>query len=228
MKYLVSLPYTTEEYKDEFLKKSKLDNVCLVDNTVANIGFPASTNINMKKFIEQGADWFIVCGTSIRFGEPGGLDFIEALKNSNHLVVEAQVVYGWHLIAFHKTIIEKVGFWDENFVPYGYDDLDYSLRIQKAFNASDFMETRLPDGHGLWEKVLIDVDDAGMGHSVKLGKIDFRPELNEETREYYKSKWGLYPGSGEDITNTHPIPFNNPDFDLKYFPPKDGYVYYVG
>lgn len=228
MKYLVSVPYTVEEYKDEFLKRSKLENVYLIDNTIANIGFPASTNINMKRFIDQDADWFIVCSTSIRFGEAGGLDFIEALENSNHLVVEAQVVYGWHLIAFHKTIIENVGFWDENFVPYGYDDLDYSLRIQKTFNTSDLMGTQLPNGRGLWTKVLIDVEDAGMGHSVKMGKVDFRPELNEETREYYKNKWGCYPGSGENITNTYERPFNDKKFDLKYFPSNEGYVYYVG
>jgi hypothetical protein len=66
-----------------------------------------------------------------------------------------------------------------------------------------------------------------MGHSVKMGKVDFRPELNEKTREYYKNKWGLYPGTGENGSNTYATPFNNPDFDLKYSPPNNGYVYYV-
>lgn len=227
MKYLVSVPYTTEEYKNDFLQTCKLNNIYLVDNTSINIGFPASTNINMKKFIDLGYDWFIVCGTSIRFGSSGGLDFIEALEKSNSLVVEAQVVYGWHLIAFHRTIIENVGLWDENFVPYGYDDLDYSLRIQKTFNAPGIENIKLDDGLELWTKVLIDVYDVGMGHSVKTGKVDFRPELNEETREYYKNKWGLYPGSGENITNTYQSPFNNKKYDLKYFPARERYEYYV-
>lgn len=227
MKYLVSVPYTTEEYKDDFLKTCKLDNICLIDNTSVNLGFPASTNINMKKFIDLGYDWFIVCGTSIRFGKSGGLDFIEALEKSNSLVVEAQVVYGWHLIAFHRTIIQNIGLWDENFVPYGYDDLDYGLRIQKAFNDPRIENIKLGDGLELWKKALIDVYDIGMGHSVKTGKVDFRPELNEETREYYKSKWGFYPGSGETITNTYPFPFNNKEYDLTYFPPRERYEYYV-
>jgi len=227
VKYLVSVPYTSEEYKNDFLKTCKLDNVYLIDNTSMNMGFPASTNTNMKKFIELGYDWFIVCGTSIRFGESGGLDFIEALEKSNNLVVEAQVVYGWHLIAFHRTIIENVGLWDENFVPYGYDDLDYSLRIHKTFSLPGANRVPLDDGIDLWTKASIDVDDIGMGHSVKTGKVDFRPELNEETREYYKSKWGMYPGSGETTTNTYEFPFNNKDYDLKYFPPRDRYEYHV-
>ena len=227
MKYLVSVPYTTEEYKDEFLKYSKLDNISLIDNTIKNIGFPNSTNINMQKFLEQDADWFIVCGTSIRFGEPGGLDFIEALEKTKYLVVEAQPVYGWHLIAFHRTIIDKVGFWDENFVPYGYDDLDYSLRIQKAFNSSDLMGEKSLGSHNIWTKTTIDVNDAGMGHSVKMNKIDLRPELNEQTREYYRSKWGLYPGNGENIENTYKHPFNDPSNDISYFPSNKEYVYYV-
>lgn len=187
------------------MEDCKFENVLEIDNTGRNLGIMASHNLGVDKMYEEDADWLIIMSAAVRFGPTGGLDFIETLKTTNWKVVEAAPVYGWHLIAFHRSVIDKVGYWDTNFTPYGYDDLDYSLRIRKAFK---------DDPDFKWEKDIIDIKDTIMGHSLRLG--DVRPN-DEALMDYYERKWGKRPGSGEDITNTYDHPFNDPSLDLKYF-----------
>lgn len=205
MKYVVVLPYRVQRFRDACMETCKFENVLEIDNTGRNLGIMASHNLGIDKMYEEDADWLIIMSAAVRFGEKGGLDFIEALKTTHCKVLEAAPVYGWHLIAFHKSVIDKVGGWDTNFTPYGYDDLDYSLRIRKAFaNDPDFK----------WEKVVIDIKDTIMGHSIRLGDV---PVNDAVLMDYYNRKWGKYPGTGEDASNTYPTPFNDPNLDLKFF-----------
>lgn len=206
MKYVVVLPYVHKPYYDACIKTVKLKNVLSVDNTENNIGIMASHNLGIKHMIEKDADWLIVMSAALRFPASGGLDFIEELKKRpNHLVVEAAGVFGWHLIAFSRRCIEKVGNWDENFTPYGYDDLDYSWRIQCAFG--------LDDRSQLWEKAPVEVSDMGMAHSLKKGNV--KPD-NDKLREYYFSKWGVVPEG--DHSSAYQKPFNGEFNSIQYWP----------
>ncbi len=203
LKYTVVLPFVHNPYKDECLATSKLDNVLLVDNTDINLGIMKSHNLGIDKMRADNSDWLIILSAAVRFGEPGGLDFIaEIEKRSNDLAVEAMPVFGWHLIAFNKKTIEKVGCWDENFTPYGYDDLDYSWRIQLAF--------ALLDKGPKWTKVKIDVTDMGMAHSIHIGKIKTQNE--QKLRKYYLKKWGGIPQP------VYKHPFNDPKNKINYWP----------
>lgn len=206
MKYVVVLPYIVKRFRDACMENCKFENVLEIDNTARNMGIMASHNLGIEKMYEEDADWLIVMSAAVRFGDRGGLDFIKTLETTDWKVVEADPVYGWHLIAFHRSVIDKVGYWDTNFTPYGYDDLDYSLRIRKAF---------ADDPEFKWEKVTIDITDTIMGHSLRLG--DVRPN-DEALMAYYENKWGMSPGSGENASNTFNTPFNDPSLDLKYFP----------
>jgi len=203
MKYTVVLPYAYRPYFDECMKTCKLENVLAIDNTVNNIGIMKAHNLGIEKMIADDSDWLIIMSAAIRFGEKGGLDFIEELeKRPNDIAVEAIGVYGWHLIAFNRKTIERVGKWDENFTPYGYDDLDYSWRIQCAYE----LEKVRP----VWVKVPVDVADAGMGHSIHLGKIVTQDD--NKLREYFIKKWG-------DIHHPkYKTPFNIPDCELGFWP----------
>lgn len=135
-----------------------------------------SHNLGIDKMKEDDSDWLIVLSAAMRFGEPGGLDFIAELEKApGDLVIEPSYIFGWHLIAFSRQVIEKVGRWDENFTPYGFDDLDYSWRIQKTFDITA----------PLWRKVSVDVSDAGMAHSIHIGKVE--SDVNR-LREYFKEK----------------------------------------
>lgn len=208
MKYTIVLPFIDREYADECIKSMKFDpaSILLVDNTVDNIGIMKSHNAGIAKMTADGSDWLIILSASVVFGEQGGLDFIAELeKRPDFVAVEAAGVFGWHLIAFNKKTIEKVGRWDENFTPYGYDDLDLSWRIQLAFD--------LTGVRPVWEKVPVDLKDKGMGHSVKTGKI--KTQGNDKLRKYFFEKWGGI---------TPPIyknPFNDKSNSVKYFPKPD-------
>ena len=217
MKYVVVVPYTVQSVMDEFMATCKLENVLKIDNTVNNIGCMASHNLGVDKMYETESDWLIVISPAIRFGSPGGLDFVEKLKNTQHKIVEGMGVFGWHLIAFHKDVIDKVGKWDTNFTPYGYDDLDFSIRIQKAFPFAFSNDERFAVNSEkmlLWTKELVDVKDTIMSHSMKLNKIKTD---DPHHRVYYEKKWGRLPGTGEHLLNTYEHPFNDPKNDITYF-----------
>ena len=204
MKYQVVLPYAFKQYRDECMSTCKLENVFEVDNTVNNIGIMRSHNMGIDLMKNNDADWLIILSAAVRFGRQGGLDFVEYLeKAKGHLVVEASGVYGWHLIAFSRGLVEKVGRWDENFTPYGYDDLDYSWRIQKAFG----LEMRSQ----LWNKVHVSVGDMGMAHSIHRGGIV--TQRDAELRDYYTRKWGGMSGK-----ETYSFPFNDPLARLDFWP----------
>jgi GT2 family glycosyltransferase len=203
MRYVVCLPFRVQEFRDECLATCKLENIVEIDNTENNIGIMASHNIGIEELYKQDADWFIIMSAAIRFGERGGLDLIEYLEQTDAQVVEEYDLYGWHLMAFRRDVIDAVGQWDENFTPYGYDDLDYSIRLQKAFPNIK------------WEKTTFDVSDTIMGHSIKLGGVRSNDNI---LHQYFYNKWGHYPGGGHPVNEYYDTPFNLPDVDIKYFP----------
>jgi len=217
MKYVVGLPYRVKSFRDNLMATCKLENVFEIDNTENNIGFSASHNLGIQKMYDEGADWYIVMSAAVRFGEPGGLDFIEILKDTKHVVVESLGVFGWHFIAFHKTLIDKVGLWDTNFTPYGYEDLDYSMRIQRALllEYDDHWKT-IKENKTIWQNVKIDIKDTIMAHSVQLGGINpVNTEMNQ--RKYYNEKWGIYPGTNASPYKCYFYPFNDSGKGLGYF-----------
>ncbi len=208
MKYTVVLPFIDREYAEDCIKSMKFDpdSILLVDNTTDNIGIMKSHNLGIDKMIADDSDWLIVLSAAVVFGEKGGLDFIAELeKREDFVVVEAAGVFGWHLIAFNKKTIEAVGRWDENFTPYGYDDLDFSWRIQLAY---DLTKVR-----PVWQKVPVDLRDKGMGHSLKLGRV--KTQDKNKLRSYFFKKWGGI---------TPPIyknPFNDKNNSVEYCPKPD-------
>lgn len=203
MTYAVVLPFVHAPYARACLKTCKLKNLLVVDNTERNRGVMRSHNMGIDHMRRTDAEWLIVVSAAIRFGEPGGLDFAGQLQGH---VIEAAGVYGWHLIAFHRETLEKVGRWDENFYPYGFDDIDLSIRIQKAFQV-DGRQTQL------WDKVEVDAADMGMAHSIKLAGVEAPPD---PLIAYFERKWGRHPGAYQD--ETFDRPFNNPHNPIGYWP----------
>jgi hypothetical protein len=222
MKYVACLPFLVQDFRNEFMENCKLD-IFEVDNTINNIGIMASHNLAIQKMYDDDAEWLIIFSAAIRFGKSGGLDILEFLKTTEHKIVEAKNVYGWHLIAFHRDIINSVGEWDTNFTPYGYDDLDYSNRIQKAFPNS---HCKNGGNSYLWCKQKFDVSDTIMGHSIKVGKLTSSPEHEHSIRRYFEFKWGLPPGTGT-IEEVYNYPFNDLNNSIAYFPKNDSEKYHI-
>lgn len=229
MKYVVVVPYTYQPFFDEFMATCKLprENMLCIDNTTPekNIGCMASHNRGIDFMRERGADWLIVISPAIRFGEKGGLDFLDILEQhpEYHVIHGASAnveggqqsnpaggginkVFGWHLVAFNKKVFEAIGRWDENFTPYGFDDIDLSLRIRKHFKEAT-----------LWDTYPCDVTDTRMSHSLHfvpdvVGEAESAPRI-----AYFVEKWGRHPGAWQWDGWEHP--FNNPEHGLAYWPP---------
>lgn len=208
MSYAAVLPIAYEPYGRDCLATIRLDpaRVLIVDNTRINRGVMRSHNLGIDLMQQIDADWLIIISAAIRFGAAGGCDFVEQLTGGH--VIESEDVYGWHLIAFARETIERAGRWDENLWPYGFDDLDYSTRIQRAFQ----LDTDRP----LWTKVPVDATDMGMGHSLKLGQVDApaSPRLS-----YYCAKWGVTldtDGGKSEPAYLHP--FDDPGRPVTWWP----------
>jgi hypothetical protein len=201
--YTAVLPWVYKPYRDAFMETCRLD-VFEVDNSEHNVGLMRSHNLGVERMEKDGTEWLVVLSAALRFGPSGGLDFIDHLdRMQGHRAVEAMGVFGWHLIAFHRDTIDAIGRWDEQFTPYGFDDIDMSVRYQLVYG----------NGGQLWDKVPVDVDDAGMAHSIKLGGVE---SPAGPLIDYFVRKWGRHPGRGDLPTYGHP--FNNPANPVSYWP----------
>lgn len=188
------------EWTERCLATCKIEPY-VIDNTIVNKGVAGSWNIGIDYLEEEHADWLVILSAALRFGPPGGKDFIEAIENSsNCIALEAAHGIGWHLIAFHKQVFEKVGRFDENFWPAYNEDIDMSRRISLGF--------RLDPPY--WRKVSVDVAIAGFAHGVDLAGVQVDNLLLDE---YYAQKWGDLKGKEKFLH-----PFNNEEHDLSYWP----------
>lgn len=225
MKWVGVLPWTYRPYYEACVGTMHPDfrkHVLEIDNEGdKNIGIMKAHNMGIDFMKEQGADWLIVMSAAIRFGKKGGLDFAQILlDHPDYYVIHAATpnviggkqqtkpnggkngVFGWHLTAFNKDVLENIGRWDENFTPYGYDDIDLSIRIQKHYK-----------GKPGWDTFPCDVHDTTMGHSINLGGVTSDDQWKID---YFKRKWGRYHGEWQVPTYDHP--FDNPENSLAYWP----------
>ena len=217
--YAIVVPYVYQEYFDEFIKTCKFprENMLIVDNTVENIGIMAAHNLGVKFMEEKNADWLIVMSAGIRFGENGGLDFLKIIEeNQEALMIHGSgawnnngkkiksIALGWHLTAFNKKIFETAGNWDENFTPYGLDDVDLTIRIQKAFGKNYDLRV-FP----------CDFRHESTSHSITIAGVK---SAYEPRNEYFKRKWGRDGGEWKKEGYLTPFNLNKP---LSYWPEKE-------
>jgi len=207
-KYLVVLPFMVKDWADSCISSCRLQEegrVLTIDNTVTNRGIMRSHNLGLDE--RQPDEWFIIMSAAVRFGPAGGLDFIDNLvEHENHGVISCSDTYGWHLVAFRPDVVAKMGRWDENFTPYGYDDNDLSVRIHKMS----------PDL--LWGGYPCDLEDRGMAHSIKVGGL--QPQHGYRLLNYWMRKWGALPGSQFDEYWNQP--FNTRTNNINFWPHFNG------
>lgn len=201
MKYTCVMPWMIWDWRWACLETCKID-VCDIDNSMVNRGVSRSWNMGIDEMNRTDSDWLIVMSAAIRFGDAGGLDFVQLLEDhSDHGVVSALGTYGWHLIAFSRETIEAAGRFDENFFPGYYEDIDYAIRMHHT------QSTRL------WGAYDCDVTDAGMGHTMRKLKL---PIDNESLLTYFISKWQVNPGCDWHQYAEHP--FLNKNNPMGYWP----------
>lgn len=215
MKYVVVVPYAYRPYFDEFVATLKLprDNCLFVDDTdpPGGVGIMRAHNMGIDFMRERGANYLIVMSAGIRFGELGGLDFIKIIEEHPDLLVvngaglnreNGQLMaMGYHLTAFKADVFAAIGRWDENFSPYGFDDIDLMLRMKKYFNTEYKVDS-----------FAVDMEHVSRSHSIELGKVQAPsgPRI-----AYFVEKWGRHPGAWQ--WDGWAYPFNNPEHSLAYW-----------
>jgi hypothetical protein len=168
------------------------------DNTRENLGVAASWNLGARTVLNEGQDWLVVISAAVRFGAPGGADFLDVLESSpEDAVLEAGHGIGWHLIAFRRSVLLEVGLFDEVFYPAYWEDIDYGRRYYLRYG---------PSGEPWWKKVSVDCAIAGFSHGVDLGgaRVD-----SNHLMGLYEAKWG-----GPKGAETYDRPYGDRPLDF--------------
>jgi hypothetical protein len=216
MKYVVVVPYAYQPYFDEFRATLKLpaENCLFVDDTnpVGGIGIMKAHNMGIDFLREKGANYLIVMSAGIRFGEAGGLDFLKVIEDHPELLVingaglnrenGLVMAMGYHLTAFRAEVFSGIGRWDENFTPYGFDDIDMMLRMKKYFVTEYKVDS-----------YAVDMEHVSRSHSIELAGVQ---APSEPRIQYFTEKWGRHPGAWE--WDGWPYPFHDETKSLKYWP----------
>lgn len=165
-----------------------------------NLGVSASWNLGVRAVLAERLDWLVIASTSLRFGEPGGLDFIEGLGRCGD-EGSACSLYGWHLVALARSTLETVGEFDEGFFAYS-EETCMLYRMGLAGIASP-RENGRPH---CW----IDVD-AEYGRQAAALVDGLVPEVSlQASADYYEMKWG-----GPQGAETFTTPFGDPRISIK-------------
>lgn len=158
-----------------------------VDNTVRNRGVAGSWNLGRARAINARADWLVLLSESMRFGDPGGRDWETTLREADPVYDWVDGLFGWHLIGFRRTLLERVGAFDENFYPAYSEDSDYLIRMHLAGYASP-RENNRPR----LQVTGIDATHMGFNHNVDTDPPRVKVDFGAHAR-YWRSKWGTEP-----------------------------------
>lgn len=226
MKWIGVLPWIYEPYYKKCVDTMHPEfrkHVLEIDNTKVNLGIMVSHNLGIQKMREENADWLVVLSAAIRFGSEGGLDFIEQLDpesinisaaNKKTWAEDKQVgIYGQHCMAFNKECFDRAGIFDENFGLYGYEDLDFFIRLQKAFPDPEYSRRT--------KKVAIDAHDTTMAHALNLGGLKISEKENQASINYIEKKWGVIlhgEMKNNNLSEHYDHPFNDSDKPLSWWP----------
>ena len=138
-----------------------------------NIGVARAWNVAAREVLDRGLDYLVICSASMLWGpelhctwrwqmnEFWGAKVIEADGHSHHL------------IAWHRSVFEKIGLWDGNFWPAYHEATDFGTRMRLVGWEQGF--TRC------WVNAL----STGVAAHAHLVACPADPLL-----AYYESKWG--------------------------------------
>jgi len=218
--YLLVVPVIVEETAVAFAEGLKIphENVLVVDNGVPpvlpewdgpyhhegqNIGVSAAWNIGARMVLGKQRDWLIIASSALKWGEPGGADFVAEL---DRCAIAVTSEHGWHLCALNRTTLETVGLFDENFFAY-YEDTDYLYRMHLAGLPSPRENNRHWDHahcdaeYGENAHALARVE--GLAASIQMNELDY----------YYRRKWGA-----KSSFEYHKNPFGLDNYPISRWP----------
>lgn len=164
-----------------------------------NIGISAAWNVGLQENVEQ----CLIVSQSVRFApaelsrrtEKMGLNWIA--KNIEEKASPFGLTFGdqgFHLISIGRATIERIGYFDENFLAYGEDD-DYKHRM-------DLAGIVMPDWGDYRES---NVQSIAFAVQKRNGAI--KTDTASRIKEYFNFKWcsspDMHPGDYQHPFNDH-------------------------
>lgn len=138
-----------------------------------NLGVSASWNLGIK--ITPLSPLWIITNADVVFG-PGDLGrIIEAMAEYDVVAMHGLAIFG-----FSRKVIERAGFFDENFIPAYYEDNDWLWRCRLAELSMTWLGT---------------TSEHKASSTIKAS-LHFRSENNRTfpvNGTYYREKWGGMP-----------------------------------
>lgn len=166
------------------------------DSNGHNLGVAGSWNIGAKEVVKRKLDYLIIMSQSILFGPMKETTWLRQMKTFEGYDVIESTGHSWHLIAIHRRVFEDIGYFDENFYPGYFEQIDFHRRMQLVGYGNK--------GDGHWTNVWVNAISQTVGHHSDLVLAD--PLLH-----YYNEKWG-----GDKHDETFNLPFG--DKPISYFP----------
>jgi GT2 family glycosyltransferase len=189
----------------------------IVPNYENNIGVAGAWNYGMRKAIENGCEYALVCNDDITF-TPGAIAaMIDVLKETDALLVspnqngEKAVVNliedGADFFCFAvkpKQLVQAVGWFDENIYPAYFEDNDMHYRMKLA-GIRSYIDTRIV------------VDHFGSAtQNADEGNPNVPASRFQAIKAYYARKWG-----GEPHNEKFTTPWDKPKLNLKAWKGQD-------
>lgn len=152
-----------------------------------NLGYSGSLNLLIKT--HASAPWWAYANVDAAFAGD------DMARVASHMDAHADAPYlcqirDFRLFGLNQAMVQRVGFWDENFWPMYCEDSDYQYRISLC-----------PDATREWL-----MGDTGHFGSATIADPGYQRE-NGRTyptqRDYYRRKWG-----GDIAREVYTTPFN--------------------
>ena len=165
---------------------------CLDDNTwifeqETNLGVAGSWNYLVKKAIEKGYEYFLILNDDVILKkDKEWLDKIINMGNPHDFVL-CRPFYNLSSFILNKTIYDKVGEFDEEFVGSFFEDNDYMYRMRLAGCTIRYNDDLNPD---IYRNSMTIQKNPLLGNYIN-------------NREHFIKKWGGLP-----TEETYKTPFN--------------------
>jgi hypothetical protein len=142
-----------------------------------NMGCASSWNFHIKNY--PSATYWVLCSGDVILGENDLKQLDEKTKNLDGCFADKNMEFV--LFSLNRTIISKVGLFDENFHPGGYEDDDYRKRLAVSDAKIDWFDCGAYHVSGGTIKTV---------SSEQRNKLMY--EISPYNEEYYNKKWGTF------------------------------------
>jgi len=157
-----------------------------------NLGVARSWNIGAREVVERKLDYLIIMSQAMLFGPEKEVTWTGELEARNGEYLVEALGHSWHLIALHRKCFEAIGYFDENFYPAYFEQIDWSRRLELTNLSKE------------WPRVWVNALSTSVGAYSYL-------TLPDPLLAYYREKWG-----GDKGNEQYRLPFNGRAID--FFP----------